>query len=275
MEEPFPWRNHTKDVLRKDYLALQKRIQKETPVFPVQYRYVGIKVSNHFFQYERMKTPSQGKICGYDFWFKHKDKIKKYNSKKTSGDLFGAIVFMNHAPSQFLPFVAAMFYKYFEATRIFDPYAGWGDRCLAAMAMDVDYVGVDSNPNLVTPFQKMIDFIQPTTNVQFISSKAENVNINNLEFDFVFSSPPFWSEKQMLEKYTNTETDFEVFMSTSLIPVVKACLEKQVPVCLYINEKMYDKLAEAVGQCLQVFEFTSTSNQKKNWKTKFNKVYQW
>ena len=55
---------------------------------------------------------------------------------------------MNHPPAQFPPFLAGQIYKYFDATNILDPYAGWGDRCIAAMALDINYIGIDSNTHL-------------------------------------------------------------------------------------------------------------------------------
>ena len=39
-------------------------------------------------------------------------------------------------------------YKKYDATRVLDFTAGWGARMVAAMALDIDYIGIDSNKSL-------------------------------------------------------------------------------------------------------------------------------
>jgi hypothetical protein len=48
-------------------------------------------------------------------------------------------------PFQFPPYVAGMVYRYFNAKNVFDPYTGWGDRCLGEMVLGINYIGCDSN----------------------------------------------------------------------------------------------------------------------------------
>ena len=100
--------------------------------------------------------------------------------QKTKKDLFGTIVFMKRAPSHFSPYAAGIVYKYFNAKKVFDPYAGWGDRCLAAICLDIDYVGVDSNEKLKVPFKKLISKFNHSSNIKFISDKSENVILTAL-----------------------------------------------------------------------------------------------
>ena len=74
--------------------------------------------------------------------------MMEYYDSHPINDLFGIIVFLNKAPSQFSIITACWTYKFFNANTVLDPFSGWGDRCIAAMSMNVDYTGCDSNDNL-------------------------------------------------------------------------------------------------------------------------------
>jgi DNA modification methylase len=258
----FPWRNYTKNELFQEYNKLRdkKIIQK----FPFFYSRLGLKCSNYFFQYERLNTPSQGKISCVEFWNKNKDKIIKYNNQKhIKNDLFSNIVFMNHAPSQFCVLIAMQIYKYFQPSKILDPFAGWGDRCLAAMAMDIDYIGIDSNPNLENAYKEMINFYPTKSEVEIIHDYCENINLSKINFDFVFSSPPYWNKKhQILEKYNKCNENYNIFLNKVLIPFITKCLKKNsnIWICLNMPEHMYKDIAKNIGECKKILYFNSGSN---------------
>ena len=67
-------------------------------------------------------------------------------------DAFGTWVHLARAPSHFPPAVAGRLYRLFGARSVADPFAGWGDRCIAAMALRLRYLGADSNVNLRNPY---------------------------------------------------------------------------------------------------------------------------
>ena len=229
----FPWRSHTRKELLDDYFKLISKIENTGIKFPLPYLRTGLKCSNYFFQYERMKTRSQGKISCYDFWKKNKNKvIASYDKDTTHGDIFTKVNFMNHPPSQFPPMVACQLYKYFGATKVLDPYAGWGDRCVAAMAMDIDYIGIDSNKNLRKPYQDMIKYYPSKSNVKMFFQRSENIDIDELDFDFVLTSPPFWnkSNSRLLEVYNGSEPDYKIFIQQSLIPLIQKVLIKNIKI---------------------------------------------
>uniref|UniRef100_A0A0G4HFA4 Uncharacterized protein n=1 Tax=Chromera velia CCMP2878 TaxID=1169474 RepID=A0A0G4HFA4_9ALVE len=61
-----------------------------------------------------------------------------------------------HPPAQFPPATAAGIYSLLQAKGVFDPYAGWGDRCVAALARGVSYFGVDRNADLVPAYESLL-----------------------------------------------------------------------------------------------------------------------
>lgn len=85
--------------------------------------------------------------------------------------------------------------------RVLDPCAGYGDRCVAALASNIDeYVGVDPNPELVAGHTRLIETLSPHSactatiiNAPFEDDAAVNVSALTSKgyFDCVYTSPPF------------------------------------------------------------------------------------
>lgn len=262
--DDFPWRKHTKDELINEYEKLKNKLNNTDIIFPIPYSRIGYKCSNNFFQYERIKTPSQGKKSCFDFWQTNKEKIEKNNKLTSSHDLFTTIVFMNHAPSQFPIFIAGQIYKYFKTKKVLDPFAGWGDRCLAAMALDIDYTGIDINTNLEPLYDNMISTYESKSKIKIIFKNCNKVNINRINYDLIFSSPPYWNDKnKLLEKYYNCENDYEIFMNDCLIPFIIKSLQKNpnIWVCLNIPPQMYNDIKKTkIGVCKKIIRFNTGSN---------------
>ena len=59
------------------------------------------------------------------------------------------------------PGAALHFYRKYNATRILDFTAGWGSRMVAAIAGEIDYIGIDSNTSLKPGYQKILNLLKP------------------------------------------------------------------------------------------------------------------
>jgi hypothetical protein len=286
---PFPWRVHSKEDLLRDFSNLSDRLYNDKPSLTIQKPLCGYKSTNFFFQKERMKVRSQNKPSAIEYWKKNYEYIINFQ-KKTKMDLFGTTVFLSFATGDFSPYVAGMIYKYFmkllkktpDQFKVLDGYAGWGPRCLAAMALDINYIGCDSNKSLAIPYKKMIKFFQPysESNVDMIFKRTEeitNLDVLIKESDIFFSSPPFFNNlKGMLEEYPGAETNYRTFMKESLIPVMKKCRNnKKMWVCLYIPENMYDDLVPIFGKAKKIFTFRAKINNMNGVMSKSNTIYCW
>lgn len=276
----FPWRNHSKKELLDEFTKLKNKINNdEISIKNLKSSRVGLKCSNYFFQYERLKTPTHGnkKSC-HDLWKDNKNKIIEYVEKnELKYDLFTTICFLKNPSSQFPIYVACQIYKYFNAKNVLDPYAGWGDRCLAAMSLDINYTGIDSNDKLKKHYDKMINLYPTKSDIEIIYDKSENINLNEIIFDLVFTSPPYWNlNKKITEKYNDCETDYNNFMTNSLIPIIKKCLKKKnIWICINIPENMYDDLIKYIRKCDKIIKFGSRQNSKNcdHGKLKLNSIY--
>lgn len=303
---PFPWRTYTKKELDDDFQKLRQRIIEDpiTPSTPIKRPLVGYKCTNAFFQKERLRVRSQNKPSAIDYWKKNHKYVTRYNS---NNDMFGRVVFLSFAPSEFSAYVAGGVYAYFmrllgktpETFTVQDFYSGWGNRMLGAMALGVRYIGCDANTRLEKAYEKLAAFgkgqianqpYEPQTVLPKNKLNPSRAGGTALYFqksetlpkslipakgvDIVFSSPPFFDEN-LVEEYPGTESDYEIFMRTSLVPIMKRCLAAKIWVCLYIPTNMYNDLKKEFGSAKKKFKFVAKMNNLNGAYSNSNIIYCW
>ena len=234
----FPFREYSDEELLQEFDRM--RLYKFDSPGSLKRARLGYKCSNAFFQKERMDSSSLSKVSGLQYWEENKEYIRAYSKKAGKTDLFSAVQFLNHIPAQFPPIVAACFYIKYGAAKVLDPFAGWGDRCLAAMALGVDYIGVDSNKSLRPCFDAMTKFYPHASSVDMIYKPFETVALEKLDFDFVFSSPPFWEPNgQLSETYKFMKCKKRADFIGLFAQFIRYCTEvRKVPCCFYMSEYM-------------------------------------
>jgi hypothetical protein len=285
-QKSSPYRQYSRNDSKNDFNALQSYIRTSPKKLPFRRSRVGYASSNRFFQRSRMKTAGSDKkeSCAAKWRSNSDDLIEKWKSYqekyKTAKDLSGFLIYLNKAPAQFPPSIAGMIYKHFDAQHVFDPFAGWGDRCIAAMAAGINYTGADSNTSLKPAYKKMIKFYWPEATLKEYGSAlsfensvtptieperknqpslaqkidlyfepCQDVPIDDIDFDLVFSSPPFWKNGKLVEKYPECEQNYETFMITCMFPMMKKFQEKQITTCLHIPDHMYKDLMKGFNPC--------------------------
>ena len=84
---------------------------------------------------------------------------------------------------------------------ILDFSMGWGGRCIAAMAMNIPYIGVDANRALEPAFNHMVKALEPSASTKLYFQPAETFNFeaHANTYDLVFTSPPYFT----LERYVD------------------------------------------------------------------------
>ena len=106
--------------------------------------------------------------------------------------------------STFKPALMYGFIEMFAARRILDISAGWGDRLAGAIAAEdkIDlYFATDPNAALYPGYAEMIDTLaRDKTKFNIVRSPFEDVQLPAVEFDLVFTSPPYFT----LEQYFST-----------------------------------------------------------------------
>ena len=181
----------------------------------------------------------------------------------------GAIVF-------FKPTTAMYVYKKYGATSVLDPCAGWGGRMLAAWALDINYIGYDTNPTLKDPYTEMmleLPRFDGKLTIAFGSSLA--TDFSKIDYDFVLTSPPYIN----LEVYPGM-TPFESkekFYKNFLIPLIDKCRKNIKPggrVCFNISPPMYKDLTK-VFKYQEATEAVPLLQQKVQGRDKGDLIYVW
>lgn len=172
---------------------------------------IGNKASDYFHQKQRYLCDSINGPSPYRSW----------NNKKLRATLLSAlwrldikeinpyvlrtcIALSRNIASQFKPSAAKTIYEMFNAKKVLDFSAGWGDRLCAFHACNNTkyYLGVDPNEELIEGYLKQNEFYNTNKIAEFINVPAEDADIPRNYFDVVFSSPPYYN----IEKYSKKST---------------------------------------------------------------------
>jgi hypothetical protein len=221
----------------------------------------GLTVLDHYFLQYRIKAKTKQNISFYEalqnkeiveYLHQKVEQLKPTRRKNTEDRVlrlqydmfqlyFGTI-------NQFRPTEAMKLYCLLKPKLgILDFSAGWGGRCLAAMALNVPYIGIDANDKLEKPYRDMIDMAKPESKVTMIFKPAEKVDISKYKYDLIFTSPPYFM-LEMYEKMPSYESKV-VFLDTFFRPVIEkawANLASGGHLALNMPVEMYN----AVKACL-------------------------
>ena len=126
---------------------------------------------------------------------------------------------------------------------VLDFSAGWGGRCLGAMAYGVPYVGIDANNKMEVSYKQMIATVDPNADVTMIFKPSETVDFSNINYDLVFTSPPYFmlEEYERMPQYGSKERFLEKFFR----PVVQSAwknLKSPGHMALNMPKEMYDSV---------------------------------
>lgn len=244
---PFPYTEYTKQETEADFNALKNThleiIKGEwtshrmsdnlSPLYCGESirlpktKNIGAKVSNQFTEKLRLATPHARYKSWVDLWgakrkywlkyfFNPKMHTKDLSQKNLKQGLTG-----QYSCSQFKPLIAKSIYDSFKAKKVLDFSAGWGDRLVGFMASNAEsYVGIDPNTKLHEPYQQIIKYCDDKTKkVSTYCSPAELFDFSTVEYDFVFTSPPYFD----LERYSDEDTqswkqykDFDIWLENFL-----------------------------------------------------------
>jgi len=276
MREPFPYKQISPEEALSDYGKL--RLYKGTKL---GFALVGNKATDYFFYPHRIKVRKSGKkLSKFEAWNdpEHRSKIKAVaNRISKSGtyndsDLRGALDFYFGTVNQFKPSNAVAIYNRFKPKRILDFSAGWGGRCLGAMALDIDYIGIDSNMKLKAPYRKMVESYPSNSKVRMIFQRSETVDFSKLGYyDMIFTSPPY----EMLEKYEGMKDYGDKFYDDFFIPVINESYKYLASggiLALNMPKEMYDVMKTLTDREIKKIKMP-IQNRFKDDKKSFEWIY--
>ena len=238
---------------------------------------IGNDVVDYFTFVERLNTKGKYNANFYDFlWnieeFKKKKFIQNmltyYETTKNKNNTKNQYIVYKEvynicisAINIFRPIIAMEIYTRFKPTSILDFTCGWGGRLVGACALNIPrYIGIDINQNLKPCYEKMVGFLQEPeedqtllsttdipltkkTDIQIFIQDALTFDYQNIEYDMVFTSPPYFS----LEKYSNNVIyeSKEEMKSLFYIPLFQKTfqhLKEGGHYCLNVNQEIYSEI---------------------------------
>lgn len=223
-------------------------------------------ISDYFIEPMRVKcVRSDQKQSVHEYWVNNKAEVKSHCKTKygklNTHNLRESLFDLMRECNTFKPSLLVGFAKMFEAKSILDISAGWGDRLIASLACNIDYIGVDP-ADLHNEYKQMIEHFEHTSSAILIKGKFEDPqilkDISN-KVDMIFSSPPFYDLEKYYsldssQSYKNRSVD-EWFNDFLLVSVKKAWsfLKQNGHMVLYIadayNRKPYvQRLIDEVGK---------------------------
>lgn len=264
--------NHpTIESIAKDFKNLRKLSTND--VLPINSQ-VGSKTCNHFTLKQRLETKG---IKGISFitFYQHFDvlyrpqksiqKMLKFytDAGRLRPDDFESEVRIKKyifncymgAINIFRPIVAIDIFRRFCPKSVLDPCCGWGGRLLAAAAFDVpEYIGIDNNPHLAIPYKNMINFLEDKTSTKltFINDSCLNVEYLFIQYDMVFTSPPYYNIEVYGDiKPYQTKDEWDELFYKPLFERTYQFLQPNGVMILNINNEIYNRACVPVlGECI-------------------------
>jgi len=218
----------------------------------------GLPCLDYFFLQHRIKAKTKRHISFFDS-LKDEDLVEYINTKieqikkvsprnLTDDELlkqrYSVFQLYYGTINQFRPSEAKRVYCTLEPrVGVLDFSAGWGGRCLGAMAYGIPYVGIDANKNMEKSYKDMIQTVDPSADVKMIFKPSETVDFSKFKYDLIFTSPPYFmlEEYEKMPEYGSREGFIEKFFR----PVVTSAwknLHSPGYMALNMPKEMYDSV---------------------------------
>lgn len=245
----------TKDEALADYHKLEDVDLKTISPFAR----VGNKFVDYFTFPERIDTVGKANISYFDILankdlFAKKPYIKrlidylKKNSKQKIGSYKMWKQIFNvyfSSISIFKPLNAMEIYTRYNPKSVLDFTMGWGGRLVGACALDVpNYIGIDLNKDLEAPYKEMVKTLNPmtSTKITLMFKDALAVDYSKLNYDMVFTSPPYYNIEIYQGTKRMTKDDWDNDFYRPIFQKTFQHLKKGGHFCLNIPDEVYERV---------------------------------
>jgi len=179
---------------------------------------IGNNIVDYFTFVQRLETKGKYDANYFDFLFNleifeekkfiqnmlkyYKDIKNKNNTKNEYKVLKEVYNICISAINIMRPLNCMEIYTRFHAKRVLNFCAGWGGSTIAAAALNLEaYYGIEINNDLKGSYDNMLTYLRTKcdTNFNVWFTDATNFDYSELDYDTVFSSPPYY----FIEKYAN------------------------------------------------------------------------
>jgi tRNA1(Val) A37 N6-methylase TrmN6 len=158
-------------------------------------------------------------------------------------------------------------YAKYKPKCILDFCAGWGGAAVAASALNIEkYIGIEINTNLRQPYEKLMEYLhnkKSSTNIEMIFDNALNVDYNKFNYDFVFTSPPYY----FIQKYENnveydTKREMDEKFYIPLFTITYNGLQKNGYYIINVCKEVYENvLIKLFGEAHEIYPYKKSKRQ--------------
>lgn len=199
-------------------------------------------ITEYYSEKERIHSKIFNKESPYEYWQKKQNYILTYDDPREH------IYQKKYDVTNFKVSLAKCIYNYFNCKKVFDPFAGWGDRMIGASAANVEeYVCVDKNSGLRLIYHKinreLCDNKYHINILDIIDFPFYNFEDNY--FDFAIISPPFYN----YEIYNNVgKIDLDI--NSWIQWLIDICI-KILRICKKVGLYLQDTTFKYTEKCLE------------------------
>lgn len=192
-----------------------------------------------------------------------KNKTKKKNYYTVMKEVYNICI---SAINIIRPLVYMEIYTKYNPLCVLDFCAGWGGAAVAASALNIPrYIGIEINQSLVDPYDKLIEFLKERskTNVQLIFDNAITIDYSKLDYDLVFTSPPYY----FIQKYENnteylSKKEMDENFYIPLFSNTYANLKEHGIYALNINKEIYENVCiKLFGPAHDIYPYKKSKRQ--------------
>jgi len=164
------------------------------------------------------------------------------------------------------PIVYMEIYSKYKPNTILDFCAGWGGALVASSALNVPkYIGIEINHNLAKSYEKLQEFTShhSSTEIKMLFQDALTVDYENLDYDLVFTSPPYY----FIQKYENnvtyeTKQKMDDLFYKPLFSKTYLNLKKGGYYILNVNKEVYERVCvNLLGPAHEEYPYKKSKRQ--------------
>jgi tRNA1(Val) A37 N6-methylase TrmN6 len=242
----------------------------------------GNNIVDYFTFTQRLHTKGKYNINYFEFIsnieeFKHKkfiqnmlhyyDTVKNKSKKKNEYIVYKEVFNICISAINIIrPLVYMEIYSKYNPKSILDFCAGWGGAAVAASALNIiNYTGIEINNNLKEPYNKLIEYLdkKSSTQINMIFDNCLNVDYNNLYYDFVFTSPPYY----FIQKYENnidyaSKREMDELFYKPIFKKVFDGLQNEGYFIINVCKEVYDNvLIKLFGEANEIYPYKKSKRQ--------------
>lgn len=164
------------------------------------------------------------------------------------------------------PIVYMEIYSKYKPQCILDFCAGWGGAAVAACALNVPkYIGIEINHSLSDPYNNLKTYLnkKSNTNIELIIDDALNIDYTKLNYDLVFTSPPYY----FIQKYENNpvyenKKDMDEKFYKPIFTKTYNGLQKGGHYIINVCKEVYDNvLIKLFGEAHDIYPYKKSKRQ--------------